>query len=376
MTVARRFVSALVGFLAVAVGSPAAAHPHVFVDAHSEIVFDKAGEVTAIHHIWQFDEAFTAFAVQGLDANHDGKLSDAELAPLAKVNIDSLKDYHFFTWLRQGRKSYPFVQPTQYWLEFHDARLTLFFTLPLRQPVAIHGRASLEVFDPEYFVAFNFPQHQPVTMIDAPPGCTAQYHPPQMLDSKTMAELAAVPASQHDLPPDLQNAAAALANLINLNCPGTPDASAVDPFEAVMSGAGGNNSAAPAAPRAPAAPAAAPLPQATPAAPDAVPAVGDLTAADIAATPGGPATQPPAKTKAGQAESPDAPAAAPPAQTPAVVANAATVAAAPAAPVTAEATTAGRSDWSLMLAIGLAVVLVAGIAVAGLFLQRSLRRTR
>ncbi len=76
--------------------------------------------MTAVRHIWQFDEAFTAFAIQGLDANHDGKLSDAELAPLAKVNVNSLKDYDFFTWLRQGGKSFPFVPPTQYWLEFHD----------------------------------------------------------------------------------------------------------------------------------------------------------------------------------------------------------------------------------------------------------------
>ncbi len=220
MIAAYRIAFAIAGLLIVAMARPATAHPHVFVDARAEIVFDKAGEVASIRHIWQFDEAFTAFAIQGLDANNDGKLSDAELAPLAKVNVDSLKEYAFFTWLRQGRKSYPFVPPTEYWLEFHGGRLTLFYTLPLKKPVAIHGKATLEVFDPEYFVAFTFPKHQAVTLTDAPAGCTAEYHPPHVLDTQTMAALSAIPADQHDLPPELQDAAAGLANLISLECPG------------------------------------------------------------------------------------------------------------------------------------------------------------
>ena len=52
------------------------------------------------------------------------------------------------------------MPPTEYWLEFHGGRLTLFYTLPLKRPVAIHGKATLEVFDPEYFVAFSFPKQQ------------------------------------------------------------------------------------------------------------------------------------------------------------------------------------------------------------------------
>ncbi len=217
LTVFRR--AALAGLLVVATVAPAAAHPHVFVDAHAEIVFDAAGAVTAVRHIWQFDEAFTAFAIQGLDADGDGKLSDAELAPLAKVNVESLKEFGFFTWLREGRKSFPFVPPEEYWLEFHGGRLTLFYTLPLKAPVKITGRATLEVFDPEYFVAFTFPSSGAVTLADAPAGCSAQYHAPKELDAATMAVLGSIPADQHDLPPELADAAAGLANLITVACP-------------------------------------------------------------------------------------------------------------------------------------------------------------
>ncbi len=195
------------------------AHPHVLVDARAEIVFDPSGKMTAVRNIWQFDEAFTAFAVQGLDTNDDGELSDAELEPLAKVNVESLQEYDFFTFLTVGGKNISFRPPEEYFLQFYSGRLTLFYTLPLKTPVAAGKGTTLEVFDPEYFVAFNFVEDTPIALVDAPAGCDATYQPPHELDAQTMAVLSAIPADQHDLPPALQDAAAGLASLIRVACP-------------------------------------------------------------------------------------------------------------------------------------------------------------
>lgn len=211
-----RTAFAVTAFLASVTG--AGAHPHVLVDARAEVVFDPAGEISAIRNIWQFDEAFTAFAIQGLDADGDGELSDAELAPLAKVNVDSLKEFDFFTFLTVGDKSIGFTPPTEYFLQFYGGRLTLFYTLPLKTPVAVDKATTLEVFDPEYFVAFNFVEDTPVTLVDAPASCGAAYQAPHELDAETMAILSAIPADQRDLPPALQDAAAGLASLIRISC--------------------------------------------------------------------------------------------------------------------------------------------------------------
>ena len=204
---------------AVLLPTSALAHPHVFVDATVEIVFDTAGKMTAVRNIWQFDDAFSEYAIQGLDKDDDGKLSDAELKPLAKVNVDSLKDFDFFTYLTVAKNTATFVPPEEYWLEFHGGRLTLFFTLPLKKPVAVGPKTMLEIFDPEYFVAFEFAKTNPVKLDGAPAGCTAVHHPPKALDDATMAILAQIPADQHDLPPDLVEAASSLANYIAVNCP-------------------------------------------------------------------------------------------------------------------------------------------------------------
>ena len=209
------FISAALISSAIGAGG-ANAHPHVLVDAKSEVVF-QAGKVTAVRHIWQFDSAFTAYATQGLDANNDGKLSDAELAPLAKVNVTSLSEFAFFTYLKADGKDVEFSPPTDYWLEFHNARLTLFYTLPLKVPVAARN-ATLEVFDPEYFVAFTFVKDHPITLDGAPKGCGATYRPPQPLDRQTMAILGSIPPDQQVLPPELRDAASVLANLITVTC--------------------------------------------------------------------------------------------------------------------------------------------------------------
>ena len=84
--------------------------------------------------------------------------------------------------------------------------------------MAVGAKTTLEVFDPEYFVAFTFLKNKAVTLDDAPAGCTAIYHPPKELDAQTMAMLAAIPVDQHDLPPALADAAAGLANLITVSC--------------------------------------------------------------------------------------------------------------------------------------------------------------
>jgi ABC-type uncharacterized transport system substrate-binding protein len=173
----------------------------------------------SVRQVWRFDPAFSSYAIQGLDADGDGTYSDEELKPLAKINVESLKEFDFFTYLTVGDNELDFVEPQEYWLELHGDQLTLFYNLPLKEPIAVGPQTTLEVFDPEYFVAFNFVKDGPVTLGSAPAGCSAVYHPPRELDDQTMALLGALPQDQRELPAELSGAAADLANVAEIKCP-------------------------------------------------------------------------------------------------------------------------------------------------------------
>ena len=74
-------------------------------------------------------------AIQGLDADGDGVYSKEELEPLAKVNVESLKEFGYFTFVRIGNdeKSLPLKEPVDYWIDYDKTLLTLHFTLAARE---------------------------------------------------------------------------------------------------------------------------------------------------------------------------------------------------------------------------------------------------
>lgn len=159
-----------------ALASPAAAHPHVWVAVETTVEYDK-GTVVSFSHRWTFDELYTTMAIQGLDANNDGKLDRTELAELAQVNMDGLKEFDYFTFAKLGGQSLKLAPPRDYWLEHKDGVLTLNFVLPLSQPVLADADGfSFAVTDPSYFIAFDFVKEQPIRLsAGAPAGCQASF---------------------------------------------------------------------------------------------------------------------------------------------------------------------------------------------------------
>ncbi|AYD04509.1 DUF1007 family protein [Neorhizobium sp. NCHU2750] len=198
--------------------TPALAHPHVFADGKAYLETDPIRELLAVRNTWTFDAPFSAFAVTGLDKNHDHKLEPDELKPLAATSMKALEEYHFFSWVTSKGKQVDLAPPRDASYRFEHGRLTLTFTMPLKQPVPLDGDLKVEVFDPEYFVAYTFPDHDAVAIDGKAPGCEAHYVPPKPLDSKMMAALAAIPVDQHDLPPALADAAVGLANIFTVTC--------------------------------------------------------------------------------------------------------------------------------------------------------------
>jgi len=168
MTLALRFLFAVV--LAFFATTAAQAHPHVWVTMKSELLYATDGSVTGVRHAWTFDDMFSTFATQGLESKEKGKFTREELAPLAQVNVESLKEYDYFTLAYVNGKKTELAQPIDYWLEFTDGLLTLHFTLPFKTPVKPQT-LNFEMYDPSWFVDFSFAEKNPVSLVGAPPAC-------------------------------------------------------------------------------------------------------------------------------------------------------------------------------------------------------------
>lgn len=236
------------------------AHPHMFVQARAELVFDDDGYLTHIRHRWLFDDLYTAYAVQGLDANKNGILEESELAELAERNIHGLEEFGYFTFGDDSQIEIDFSEPFEpsmrmvqldfndYWLITDEDRqaiaeeidvgrsqpdtnavslVELSFTLPLKERVKADKPITLDVYDPTYYIDFRWGKADVAVTLDNAPGhCSIELLHPPGLDGQVAAQLAAISSDKRNVPEELQKYTEALVNQVVLTCDGVTAAAA------------------------------------------------------------------------------------------------------------------------------------------------------
>jgi ABC-type uncharacterized transport system substrate-binding protein len=176
--VARRLFGLLLMVAGVALGAPpAAAHPHVWITAKSQILYAPDGTITGVRHAWTFDDMFSTYALQGIEQKTKGAYSHEELSSLAQTNVESLKEFSFFTFAKADGSKQRFLEPVDYFLDYKDSLLTLHFTLPAKTPFKAK-QLVLEVFDRAFFIDFKYAEKDPVTLTGAPADCKMQFQRP------------------------------------------------------------------------------------------------------------------------------------------------------------------------------------------------------
>ncbi len=162
-----------------ACGAAAEAHPHVWVEMRSDVVFNDQGLITGLNVMWTFDDAYAQMALEGLDTNGDGVYSQSELDPLTRENMNSLKDYGYFTVMRFNGAKQPLGEVTEYGQIYSNDKLQLHFQVPLKTPVdPVKGEFVAKVYDPDFFIAFDYAKDDPVTAVgNIPKNCALVVKP-------------------------------------------------------------------------------------------------------------------------------------------------------------------------------------------------------
>ncbi len=207
----------LIGAL-LALVSPAAAHPHIFIDATVKIIFNDQGEVIGIENSWTFDEAFSAWQTAELDVNQDGITSSEEMADLATDNIAGLAEYDFYTYAGEGDATLPLASMDNARFVYENGRSTFTFGIAPQEPYRIEDTFEVAVYDPEYYVAITIPGTSAVTLENAPEGCTVSLQEPKELPQNLAEQLYALPPDMMKLPPYLAAALRGVQGAVQVWC--------------------------------------------------------------------------------------------------------------------------------------------------------------
>ena len=161
--------------LAVAAASPAAAHPHVWIDATVDLKFVD-GRVDAIAMRWTFDDLFSDFVLNEYDRDGDGAFDAEETKAVEHDAFEALGDVAWLTQLWSGPTK---IQPVGYSdlaISSADRLVTYSFTLKLPEPVdPLAAPLVLGVYDETYYIDVLLAEQDPVTLSgEVPAGCRFQ----------------------------------------------------------------------------------------------------------------------------------------------------------------------------------------------------------
>jgi ABC-type uncharacterized transport system substrate-binding protein len=170
MAARRNLYIIMAAMMACLAGSEVQAHPHVWIEMQSDVVFTDDGLIKGVDLEWTFDDGYTQMALDGLDVDGDGLYSQDELAPLTKENIDSLKDYEYFTVMRANGEQQKIGKVTDFGQIWSNNKLTLHFQVPLEKPVDPRkNEFMVKVYDPEFFIAIDYVTENPVDVVGKMP---------------------------------------------------------------------------------------------------------------------------------------------------------------------------------------------------------------
>lgn len=194
------------------VASPATAHPHILIDAKTEIII-SGNKITAIRHSWTMDEAFTKQSLQEQEIHTPP--TPAEIEALKLNYRRSVGDFSYFTFVRTDNGRIP-VLPGADEISLEGGRLRYSLTTTLSMPLPDLKSVAIDLFDPNYYVAVTYKSAPVVTSTDA--SCRTKFRQRPPVDPQTAARFADNPMMRARLPTNLAQIAQTYANRLTLSC--------------------------------------------------------------------------------------------------------------------------------------------------------------
>lgn len=159
--------------LALSGAAPALAHPHVWAEARLDLAIED-GAVTALQHVWRFDDIFTATVVIEFDKNADNQLDAAELAEIGSTVRQSIADFDYFQVVQSGGKDIAMQAPAEVVADYQDGRLVILFESKPENPLRLDGTLTFAVYDPTFYTAIDYMEDHDMVSEGLPAACARE----------------------------------------------------------------------------------------------------------------------------------------------------------------------------------------------------------
>jgi ABC-type uncharacterized transport system substrate-binding protein len=152
------------------------------VTVKAELVFGPDHSLSELRYEWLFDPAYSAYAVLGLDRNHDGNITKQDLKDTSIINTQAFSEARYFTFISSDGQEVGFAGASDYVMDFDAGRLTLSFRLHLEKPIPAGHSFDVKIYDPTFFVSLTLTgAEDAVTAVGLPAGCSMKTSRPESL---------------------------------------------------------------------------------------------------------------------------------------------------------------------------------------------------
>lgn len=148
----------LYAMAAALLASPAAAHPHVFIDTGIEVIFDAQGRAEALRITWTYDDliSLALLSDRGMDEDFDGVLTPAELTALNGFDMQWQPGVTGDTYALLEAAPLALSGPSEWTVSYADAKITSTHLRHFEAPVVIAAAPLVvQVYDNSYYTAYT-----------------------------------------------------------------------------------------------------------------------------------------------------------------------------------------------------------------------------
>lgn len=126
----------------------------MFMTSSAEFVWKEA-KLEGCYLEWQFDQFFSSDIIQGYDRDMNGKFSTTETKEIYSGAFINLKNYYYFTFIRQGTKRTNPPAVSRFTASQKDGKVSYRFFIDLSKNAS--GDISIAVYDYTFFCDISYP---------------------------------------------------------------------------------------------------------------------------------------------------------------------------------------------------------------------------